>query len=95
MNAPQLENTIEKPQHITLSIGQIIGFIITIASLLISIAYMAGGYSTEFQSMKDDIVEGKKIGKELNQSVQQLTIEVKSLREELNVNKRYRTTPER
>ncbi|CAB4142883.1 hypothetical protein UFOVP434_47 [uncultured Caudovirales phage] len=87
-----MENSLEKAHVISLSIGQMFGWAIAIFTILISFSYYAGSYNSQFETMKQDINEGKQIGKELNSSVQQLTIEVKSLRQEMNNNANQRRT---
>jgi hypothetical protein len=90
-----MENSLAKNHVISLSIGQMFGWAIAIFTLLISLSYYAGNYKSEFEIMKNDIREGKVIGKELNNSVQELTIEVKSLRQEMSYGNQRRTTTDK
>jgi hypothetical protein len=92
-----MENSIQKSHPITLSIGQIIGASLAVFTILLSLSFSFGNYKSQFDIMKQDIQEGKIIGKELNISVQQLTIEVKSLRQEMSIyaDKRRESTEKR
>lgn len=91
-----MENTFEKVQDIKLTLGQLIGWVISVATLLITLSFMTGNYVQRFEMMSQDIVEGKVIGKQLNTSIENLTIEVKSLRQEMTyVNKRNGTISKR
>jgi cell division protein FtsB len=91
-----MESTFEKIHDIKLTLGQLIGWIISVATLLITLSFMTGNYLQRFETMSKDIEEGKVIGQKLNTSIENLTIEVKSLRQEMTyVNQRNRTTSTR
>jgi hypothetical protein len=91
-----MESTLEKVHEIKLTFGQLLGWIISIATVLISLSFITGSYLQKFETMQKDIEEGKIIGKELNHSIEQLTIEVKSLRQEMvYVNQRHGTITKR
>jgi hypothetical protein len=91
-----MENTFEKVHEIKLSFGQLMGWVISIATILISLSFVTGTYLQKFEIMQKDIEEGKAIGKVLNSSIEELTIEVKSLRQEMiYVNQRHGTITNR
>jgi cell division protein FtsB len=75
--------------YIRITMNQIIGFIITFVLLLSPLVYGAGNYATQFEYIKKEVIENKQANSELTKSVQELTLEIRSLRTGLeNVNKR-------
>lgn len=91
-----MESTFEKVHEIKLTFGQLLGWVISVCTILISLSFVTGTYLQKFETMQKDIEEGKVIGKALNNSIEELTVEVKSLRQEmLYVNQRHGTISKR
>lgn len=79
----------ESSVFIRMTMNQIIGFILGAVLLFSPLVWQASNYAAQFAYLQAEVTENKVVREKLTQSMQELTIEIKSLRLGLeNVNKR-------
>lgn len=79
----------ESSVFIRMTMNQIIGFILGAVLLFSPLVWQVSNYAAQFAYLQAEVTENKVVREKLTQSMQELTIEIKSLRLGLeNVNKR-------
>lgn len=86
----------ESSVFIRITMNQIVGFIIAALVLFSPLVWEASNYATQFQYLKTEVNEHKIVNQQLAKSMQELTLEIKSLRIGLeDVNQRRSSTSAR
>ena len=79
----------ESSLFIRMTMNQLVAFIISAIILFSPLIWQASTYATQFQYLKAEVIDNKISTQQLSKSMQDLTLEIKSLRMGLeNVNKR-------
>ena len=82
-------NDNESSVFIRITMNQIVGFILGALVVFSPLVWEASNYATQFQYLKSEVTENKISNQQLAKSMQELTLEIKSLRIGLeNVNQR-------
>jgi len=82
-------NDNESSVFIRITMNQIVGFILGALVIFSPLVWEASNYATQFQYLKTEVTENKISNQQLAKSMQELTLEIKSLRIGLeNVDKR-------
>ena len=91
-----LINDNESSVFIRITMNQIVGFILGALVVFSPVVWEASNYATQFQYLKTEVNEHKIVNQQLAKSMQDLTLEIKSLRIGLeDVNQRRSTTSAR
>ena len=86
----------ESSVFIRITMNQIVGFILGALVVFSPLVWEASNYATQFQYLKSEVTENKIVNQQLAKSMQELTLEIKSLRIGLeDVNQRRSTTSAR
>jgi len=89
-------NDNESSVFIRITMNQIFGFIVGALIIFSPLVWEASNYATQFQYLKTEVSENKVVNQQLAKSMQELTLEIKSLRIGLeDVNQRRSTTSAR